>query len=205
MKTTEPENTRQIKFNFFNDIRDILRNWWLLLATGLLLISVGIWIIDSPFQSYLTLSWVFAIGIVGTGILDILFALTNLESKRWRWWLLAGVFDLFAGAYLFNNSLITIVLLPLVIGLWTCYKGCMAIGDALHVRAYSFGNWRRLLFTGLVVVFMAALLLACPIIGIENIFLFSGLSIIAAGVFRVYWAMQLRRLASMMKNQARNR
>lgn len=179
----------------FKTIHNILRNWWLLLINGLLLIGLGIWVIRSPFQSYLALSWLFAIGMIGTGILDVVFAGTNRHSKRWIWWLLAGIADIIVGAFLFENRLLTIILLPLVVGLWTFYKGFMAIGDALHIRTYQFGDWRRLLFMALLAVLMASLLLLCPVIGIENIFLFSGLAFIAAGLFRVYLSLKLRRIA----------
>jgi uncharacterized membrane protein HdeD (DUF308 family) len=67
----------------------------------------------------------------------------------------------------------------------------MAIGDAFHIRTYKFGNWRRLLFTAAVALMMALLLMACPVIGIENIFLFSGLAFIAAGIFRIYLSLKL--------------
>lgn len=178
----------------FKTIHTILRNWWLLLINGLLLIGLGIWVIRSPFQSYLALSWLFAVGLIGTGVLDIVFAGTNRHSKRWIWWLLAGIADIIVGAFLFDNRLLTIILLPLVVGLWTFYKGFMAIGDSLHIRSYPFGDWRRLLFLALLAVVMASLLLLCPVIGIENIFLFSGLAFIAAGLFRVYLSLKLRRI-----------
>jgi uncharacterized membrane protein HdeD (DUF308 family) len=185
---------------FFKTIRIILRHWWLLLINGVLLIAVGIWVIRSPFQSYLVLSWLFAIGVIGTGILDIVFAWTNRHSKRWIWWMLAGIADVVVGTYLFNNKLITILLLPIIIGLWTFYKAFMAIGDAIHIRSYHFGNWRRLLFMAVLAVFMALLLLACPVIGIENIFFFSGLAIIAVGLFRLYLSLKLRKIEQMMSD-----
>jgi len=168
--------------------------WWLLLAAGMLLITVGIWVINDPFQSYLALSWVFAWGMIGTGLVDILFGLLNRHTRRWIWWLLAGIADIVVGTFLFNNTLITILLLPVVIGLWTLYKGLMAIGDAFHIRSYKFGSWLRLLFTALAVVLMALFLLLCPVIGIENIFLISGCAFVAAGVFRVYMSFKLRSL-----------
>ncbi|MCC8425487.1 HdeD family acid-resistance protein [Mucilaginibacter sp. UR6-11] len=193
MKTTITEPL-PVENLLIKTMQDILKNWWLLLIAGLLLAGLGAWIIRSPFQSYLTLSWLFAVGMIGTGLADILFAWTNRHSKRWIWWFLAGIADLVIGTYLFNNKLITIVLLPLIVGLWTFYKGFMAVGDALHIRAYNFGNWRRLLFTAVLVVLMASLLLLCPVVGIENIFFFSGLAFLAAGLFRIYLALKLRQI-----------
>lgn len=178
----------------FKTVRRIINHWWLILAAGLLLVGTGIWVIKSPFQSYLSLSWVFAIGLIGTGIFEISFALINHHLRGWIWRIIAGIVDLVIGVFLFNNTLITIVLLPLVIGLWALYRGLMAIGDAFHIRSYGFGDWRRLLFSALIIIAMAGLILACPAIGIENIFLYSGIAFIAAGAFRIYLALKLRKV-----------
>lgn len=177
-------------------IRLVVSRWWLLAAAGLLLLSIGIWVIRSPFQSYLTLSKVFAMGMIGTGLSDIFLAVFNKHSKRRIWWLLAGIADIVIGIYLFNNILFTIILMPLVIGLWTLYRGVIAIGDVFHLRDFPMGNWHHLLIVAIAAVVMALFLLACPYIGIENIFLFSGLSFVAAGLFRLYLALILRNLKS---------
>lgn len=190
--TAQPPET--VKSLVFTAIRQVISHWWLVLAAGLLLITVGVWVIMAPVQSYLALSWVFAVGMIGTGLADVGFALLNRHSKRWIWWMLAGIADIVIGSFLYNNTLFTIILLPLVIGLWTLYRGVMAIGDAFHIRKYRSGNWRRLLFTALAAAAMALFLLACPVIGIENIFLISGMAFIAAGIFRVYLSFKLRNL-----------
>ncbi|MCR8560787.1 DUF308 domain-containing protein [Mucilaginibacter sp. BJC16-A38] len=179
----------------FKTMRNNINHWWLILVAGILLLGVGAWVIKSPFQSYLSLSWVFAIGLVGTGIFEIGFALINHHNLRgWVWRLIAGIFDIIIGVYLFNNTLITIAFLPLIISLWAIFRGLTAVGDAFHIRAYGLGDWRRLLFTAFIIIAMAALILACPSIGIENIFLYSGFAIMAAGAFRIYLAFKLRKI-----------
>lgn len=181
----------KVKDPLFSTLSHILRHWWLMLVTGLLLTGAGVWVLYYPFWSFLALSRFFSAGMVGAGLLDILFALNNRRSKRWMWWLPAGIADIVIGVYLFNDALIAIVLLPLIIGLWTFYKGFMAIGDAWHIQFYGAGNWRRLLFTAVLVLLMGLLLMVCPLIGIENIFLFSGLALIAAGLFRIHLSLKL--------------
>lgn len=194
-KTAIQQNTGSALFNKF---RPVLRNWWFLLTAGLFLIGIGICVIYSPFQTYLTISWVLPPAMVGTGVLDIMFAWTNRHSKRWVWWLLAGLADVLLGVYLFDNQLVTILLLPVLVGLWTWYKGLIALGDAWHIRSYGMGNWRRLLLSAVIAVVMAGLVLSCRFVGLENIFLLSGLAFIAAGIYRVLWALRMRRIAAIM-------
>ncbi len=179
----------------------MINHWWLILLAGFLLIGIGIWIIISPFQSYLALSWVFAIGMIGTGIFEILFSLVNYQSiKRWGWTFIAGIIDLMIGGYLLNNPLISMVLLHLIVGLWMLFRGITAIGDALHIRSYGFNDWKRLLFTAITIILLALLILACPIIGIENLILWTGLAFIVTGVFRIYLAFKLRSVKKDLNN-----
>ena len=179
----------------FKTIQNIINYWWLILLAGLLLIGIGVWVIASPFQSYLSLSWVFAIGMIGTGIFEIIFSLINHQSiKRWGWTLAAGAVDLLIGGYLLSNPLITMLLLPLIVGLWMLFRGIMAIGDALHIRSHGYKGWKRLLFTAITIILMAVLILLCPTIGIENLILWTGLAFIITGIFRIYLSIKLQQL-----------
>ena len=46
--------------SFLKTIRESINYWWLILLGGVLLIIVGIWVISSPIESYLSLSLLFA-------------------------------------------------------------------------------------------------------------------------------------------------
>jgi uncharacterized membrane protein HdeD (DUF308 family) len=179
----------------FKMIENMIRYWWLVLMAGILLIAVGIWVIKVPFGSYLSLSWIFAIGMIGTGVFEIFFSYINCGSaRRWGINLVAGIVDLLVGGYLLENPLITILLLPLIVGLWVLFRGMTAIGDALHIRSHGVKGWKRLLFTAITIMVLALLILACPIIGIENLIYLTGLSFIAAGFFRIILSLKLQRL-----------
>ncbi|MGZ3755528.1 MAG: HdeD family acid-resistance protein [Mucilaginibacter sp.] len=179
----------------FKMIESMIRYWWLMSLAGILLIAVGIWVIKAPFGSYLSLSWVFAVGMIGTGVFEMFFSYINCGSaKRWGLNLIAGIVDLLVGGYLLYNPLITMLLLPLIVGLWVLFRGMTAIGDALHIRSHGVKEWKRLLFTAMTVIVLALLILACPMIGIENLIFLTGLAFIAAGFFRIILSLKLQKL-----------
>ena len=125
----------------------------------------------------------------------MIFSIMNHQSvRRWGWALTAGIIDLFVGGYLLNNPLITMVFLPLIVGLWMLFKGIMAIGDSLHIRSHGFADWKRLLFTAITIILLALLILACPVLGLENLILLTGLAFIVTGIFRIYLSLKLRSL-----------
>jgi uncharacterized membrane protein HdeD (DUF308 family) len=140
-------------------------------------------------------------GMIGTGIFELMSSLINRGSvKRWGWVLVAGIVDLSVGGYLLSAPLITMLLLPLIVGLWMLFRGITAIGNALHIRSAGDKSWKRLLFAAITVILLSLFILACPIIGIENLILWTGFAFIATGIFRIYLAFKLRAIKMDLNN-----
>jgi uncharacterized membrane protein HdeD (DUF308 family) len=74
------------------------------------------------------------------------------------------------------------------------FRGFSAIGFALDMKSYGATDWSWLLLLGIAVVFFGFMILAVPAFGVANIIIWTGLSFIAAGVFRVFLALRLRKL-----------
>ncbi len=166
--------------------------WWLMLLGGLALIALGVWTFASPATAYLSLSLLFAIGILIAGILEIIFSLSATFVPGWGWLLAGGLFDSFIGGYLLAYPVLTMVVLPLLVGVWILFRGFMAVGHAFDARSRKLTGWGWLLFTGIVVILLAMLILANPAWGVVNIILWTGLAFIFAGIFRVYLSFRLR-------------
>jgi len=181
-------------------VRNIINHWWLILLAGLVLLGMGVWIIVSPFQSFLALCWAVAIGMIGSGCFEIIFSLKNYESiKGWGWLLAAGAIDLFIGGYLLNYPLITMVILPLIIGAWILFRGIVAVGNAIHIRSYGFGDWRWLITAGITIVLLALLVLLYPGFGIETLIFWTGVSFIISGLFRIFLSLKFKKLKQAYK------
>ena len=169
--------------------------WWLVLLGGILLIAIGIFTILRPFQSYLSLSLVFAAGMVATGLFESFFCFANYKSvKGWGWILLGGLLDVFLGGYLFSYPLITMMVLPLIIGLWLLFRSIMSVGHALQFRAIGIRNWQSLMYVGFVTGVLAILVLWYPGLGITGLIFCTGIAFISAGVFRIYLSIKLKKI-----------
>lgn len=179
----------------YKTYKSAISHWWLILMAGMVLIGLGVWIIASPFQSFLSLSKIFAMGILATGIFEIVFALNNHKSiETWGWTLVSGLVDLFVGGYLFLNPLITMVVLPVIIGFWMLFRGVFAIGNSIDMRAYGFWDWRWLLASAIFVILLACLILGNLAFGVVNMIVWTGLAFICAGIFRIHFSLKLRKL-----------
>ena len=66
----------------FNEIQHSVKNWWTSLLLGIVYIIVALWLMFSPLSSYVALSIVFSISMLISGILEIIFSLSNRKGDR---------------------------------------------------------------------------------------------------------------------------
>jgi uncharacterized membrane protein HdeD (DUF308 family) len=179
----------------FKSVRESINHWWLFLLTGILLIVVGFWVFASPLASYLSLSFIFSIGILFTGIFEIAFAISNRKTMdSWGWTLAGGILDLVIGLYLLSYPSVSMTVLPFILGFWLLFRGFSAVGSAFDMKSYGDKNWGWFLFMGIAIVFFGVMVLANPAFGVANIIIWTGSAFIVAGVFRIYLAIKLRKL-----------
>lgn len=168
--------------------------WWLMLSAGILFIAIGIWILASPVASYLSLSLLFAFGMIFSGLFEAVFAIGNHKTlPGWGWTLTGGLVDLFLGFYLLNLPLLTMVVMPVIIGLWMLFRGFMAIGSSLKLRAYGVLDWSWLLVTGMLIVILSLLIIGHPLFAAINIVIWTAFAFIISGIFRIYLSLQLKK------------
>ncbi|RIV25262.1 HdeD family acid-resistance protein [Fibrisoma montanum] len=176
-------------------VRRVIRNWWLLLLTGLLLLALGIWIIASPEDSYRSLSILFSVSLTITGLTEVAAAVSHRQSiDGWGWTLAGGLIDLALGLYFLANLDVTMTVLPILLGIWLLFRGVLAIGTSMNLRAYGAPNWGLSLALGIGIIVFAFLIVNNPSFGALNIVVWTGLSLILAGIFRIILSLRLRKL-----------
>ena len=100
----------------FNEIKHSVKNWWTSLLLGIVYIIVALWLMFSPLSSYVALSIVFSISMLISGILEIIFSLSNRkEVPSWGWYLVGGIIDLILGIYLIAYPMVSMEVIPFII------------------------------------------------------------------------------------------
>ena len=85
----------------FNEIQHSVKNWWTSLLLGIVYIIVALWLMFSPVSSYIALSIIFSVSMLVSGILEIIFAISNKKGvPSWGWYVVGGIIDLILGIYL---------------------------------------------------------------------------------------------------------
>lgn len=172
-----------------------IKNWWVSLLLGLLYIALGIWILNTPLKSFVSLSLLFSIFIIASGLFWTIFAFSIAKDlSGWGWFLAGGLLELLIGMLLIFYPAITLTILALFIGFWLLLVGIIGIGNALHYKSFGGKNWGWPLAFGIATVVFSLLLLANPIFAGISIVFMTSFSLISWGVFRIIFAFNLRKI-----------
>ena len=102
----------------FDGLQQSVKNWWVSLLLGILYIGVAICLMFAPLSSYVALSIIFSISMLISGILEILFAISNKHVSSWGWYLAGGIIDLLIGIYLVAYPMVSMEVIPFLIPFW---------------------------------------------------------------------------------------
>lgn|GEM_PF-1410787 len=170
---------------------------WLLLAAGLMLIGLGMWVLLSPFVSYWYISSIFSVLAMAAGIFEIWFSLANHKKiSDWLMFLLGGILDIVIAVYVFLNPWIFMVLLPPFMGALFLVKLILFIRNTVRFSRNKSVNWWFVVIGMLLLVFILQLALKHRSIEMIDLMALTGVGFILAGVFRVYLFTKARNLAN---------
>ncbi len=113
--------------------------WWSL-ASGILAILAGIWLLAQPIAGALSLTVVLIAFFLIEGVASIMFAIDHRRelSGQWGWMLVSGIVDLVLSAMLLAGLPSTAVwALGLLVGINMVFGGMALIAMALHARKES--------------------------------------------------------------------
>ncbi len=186
-----------------DSMKKAVKNWWISLLVGILAIIMGIWCFTSPGASLIGLTYVFVVGFVLGGIMDIFFAVSNRNQLYgWGWTLAAGIFELLLGIMLFSMPVTSVTLiLVYFVGFWILFRSLWSIGESSQLRMLGMKGWGWALALSILSVILSFLYLLSPIFG-KGLFVVTlvGLSMIVYGVFRVVMAFEFRRIGKILDN-----
>ncbi|HRX28447.1 MAG TPA: DUF308 domain-containing protein [Saprospiraceae bacterium] len=185
--------------NFMKTVTNSVKNWWIPLLIGLLFVGTGIYTFMSPVESYVALSFVFAISFLVSGIMEIVFAIGNKdEMDHWGWALVFGILTLIIGGMLVAQPEMSMLTLPLYVGFLILFRSILAIGTALDLKNYGVLDWGNLMVLGVLGVIFSFIMLFNPPFAGMTIVVWTGLAFLAIGVGSIYLAFKLKKLKNEM-------
>ncbi|MGM9805997.1 MAG: HdeD family acid-resistance protein [Candidatus Aphodosoma sp.] len=179
----------------------IIRHWWLILITGILSIGVGIAVFVNPVESYLTLSILFGIMMLVSGIAELAVSVTSRNYFTTRTYnIIGGILDILLGIFLCAYPQVTLIILPIVLGIWLLYHSFMVIGFGSDMDAFRIPGSGWTIAGGIVLLVLSILILVKPFsIGTTAVVSLTGAAFIVFGIMGIAVSLRLRKIHKLFK------
>ncbi|MFA7324168.1 MAG: DUF308 domain-containing protein [Candidatus Nanopelagicales bacterium] len=179
----------------------VSRNWWVLLFVGLVSLAVGIWAVVAPEKAFGTLSLIFAVWLLVTGVWQIVRAFASgLGGGTRALLIITGALSLIIGfvslRYFFNQDSIVLAawVFSIFIGVGFLMRGFADLFAGISAEKGTTGRgW--LVFSGIVILIGGIVILVSPLTVIALAWVV-GIWLIVIGLFEIIGAFMVRKAAA---------
>lgn len=148
-----------------------------------------------PLEAYLSLSFLFSISFIISGVFDVVFFVQNAQKiSTWAWHLLSAILCLIMGIVLLSYPAISIVVLPFVVGFGVLLRSSQLLGFSLDLNKLSSPYWAYLCITSILGILFSFLMIAYPILSNVSLVAITALTFIVVGIGSMILAFDLRKM-----------
>ncbi len=160
-----------------------VQHWWLMTIAGVLAVAAGIAVFAFPLESYVTLSILFGVLMLLTGVAKLVAASTSANFFMMRGYIIVGgVIDMLLGLFLCINPGVTVVVLPIMMELWMLYNSFMMIAMAGDFDTFGIPGAGWIIAGSIVMLILSLLVLVNPFTaGIATVVLLAGAGLLVFG------------------------
>lgn len=177
-----------------------VRYWYISLFLGIIFILCGIYTLTIPLETYFTLSVIFSLSFIVSGISEIFFSIENSNSlDGWGWYLVSGLISSLLGIYLLVYPQLSMAILPYIVGFTLLFRSFILLGISFNLREARILNWGNLALVSFIGVIFSFLLLANPIFTGLSLVMMTAASFIFIGISGILLAFELRKLKKYSK------
>ncbi|GGW53302.1 uncharacterized membrane protein HdeD (DUF308 family) [Winogradskyella epiphytica] len=181
--------------SFLKSIKDVIKHWYIPLLVGVFFVIVSIVTFTSPQSSLLALSILFALSFLLGGLSEVVFSVVNRhQMDNWGWSLAFGIITFIVGFSLLIHPALSLSVLAFYIGFVILFRSVASISFALDLKRYGSQNWAGLLALGILGAIFSFILIWNPVFAGMSIVILVALSFLFAGLFSMYFSLQLRKL-----------
>lgn len=176
--------------------KQAIKHWWLFLLMGIALLVLGIVVFMHPAESYLSLSIVFGMVILLSGIFEIILASTNKHFITGRGWMLAGgIIETLLGLILACNVALSALTMPIFLGFWLMFRAFTTIGWGGDMYTLRIPGAVWTIISGVLLMLLSLWTLLQPLaFGTSMVVVWVGISLLFAGMSAILFSLQLKNI-----------
>ena len=183
--------------NFISEAISTIKNWWLYLLLGILLVLGGFWVARTPLESFLALSVLFIVILLVNGISQIIFSISNRNTlPGWGWYLTSGILETLIGIYLWSYPAISMAVLPFVVGFWLLFRGISSIASSTELKQKAIKGWGWIMVFGILTTVLSFFIIMKPVVGVIYLVYLTAFSMIFSGVAYIMFSFKLKKIKS---------
>ena len=188
--------------NLTSRVSRAIRHWWLMMLAGILSIVAGICVFAFPIGSYMTISILFGILTLVCGAAQLIIASTSGNYLMMRGYMIVGgVLDVILGIFLCVYPGVTLVVLPILMGLWLMYHSFMAIAFGGDMSTFKLSGSPAVICGGILLLMLSIFVLVDPFsVGITTILVFAGVGLIILGLLLCMISFKLKDIRDAYEN-----
>lgn len=181
-------------------VKQTVKYWWVSLLVGILSIALGIFAMVVPAATLITLSIVFGWVILFSGIMLLIFAISNRkEITGWGWYLASAIIDIIIGIFLVASPAASMLFLLMFVGFAIMFQSIWGIGASLELQTLGSKQWGWLLFLGILGLILSFFLILNPSFSGSFVIVMFSLALLVYGIFRICYAFDLKKFGKDFK------
>lgn len=178
-----------------------VKHWWLLMVAGILCIIAGICVFVFPLESYVTLSILFGILMLLTGAAQLVIASSSGNYLMMRgYFIIGGVLDVILGIFLCVYPGVSLVALPVMMGLWLMYNSFVIISFGGDMDTFKLSGGGMVMVLGILLLVLSIFVLLNPFsVGVTTVLIVAGMGLILFGLILFAISLKVRDIDKLVK------
>ena len=181
-------------------IEKSIKHWYAPLISGIIFIGAGILAFVFGKATFLTLTVLFSLSFLLSGVFEVLFSVINRkEMKHWGWSLALGSISFIFGVLLLANPFASMFVLALFVGLAFLFRSIGGLILSINLKKLRYSKWWVLLILSLAGALFSFVLIAHPLIAGAMAVVLIGIMLVVGGIFCIGLSVLLRNLNKAIK------
>ena len=180
-----------------------VRHWWLMFVAGILCIAFGVAVFVFPLASYAMLAIMLGALMLLVGITQFVLASTSSNYLAQRGYMIVGgVLDIIFGVFLCVYPGITMIMLPVIMGIWMMYRSLMLIAFGGDMDTFKIAGRGFITVGGVLLLLLSILVILNPFsIGVATVILLAGTGLILLGCLLCAVSIKMKNIDKLMEEE----
>ena len=173
------------------------------MVAGILCIIAGICVFVFPLESYVTLSVLFGILMLLTGAAQLVIASSSGNYLMMKgYFVVGGVLDVILGIFLCVYPGVSLVVLPIMMGLWLMYNSFVIIAFGGDMDTFKLSGGGMVMVLGILLLILSIFVLLNPFgVGVTTVLIVAGAGLILFGLILFAISLKIRDIDKLIQKE----